>query len=337
MPRIRTVSRIGAGGCALAWDRMDASMPQPAQPPAISVVVPAHNAEATLGATLRALCAQTGDFEVIVVDSASSDQTAAVAAAVASGDGRVRVLSNPGGEPASSRNVGVRAAGAPLIAFTDADCVPQPGWLAAGMSALRTADLVQGRVLPAGPHRVWDRTLSVGHESGLYETANLFIRREIAELAGGFRSLPGFREMRPFGEDTWFAWRARRAGARTAFCADAVVHHAVVHRSVGGYVGEQRRRGHFPALVRAVPELRGAFLYRRWFLSRQTAAFDLALAGAAGAVLARRRLGLLATIPYLLTLPLPRRPVAAVVQIGADAVGAAALARGSLAARTLVL
>ncbi len=299
------------------------------------MVVPAHNAEATLGRTLDALFAQTVDCEVIVVDSASTDGTRAVAERAGARHAHVRVLSNPGGEPAGSRNLGARAARAELIAFTDADCQPVPGWLASGVRALADADLVQGRVLAAEPHRLWDRSLSVGHESGLYETANLFIRREAFERAGGFRPLPGFGAERPFGEDTWFAWRARRTGALTAFSAEAVVRHAVFPRAPAGYVAEQRRRGHFPALVAAVPELRDVFLYRRWFLSQQTAAFDLALAGVGVAVLGRRRLGLAAVLPYLVGLP--RSPVSASVQLAADAVGAASLLRGSLAARTLVL
>ena len=120
--------------------------------------------------------------------------------------------------------------------------------------------------------------------------------------------------------------------------------HVVIPRSPGAYVAEQRRRGHFPALVAAVPELRDGFLHRRWFLSPQTARLDLALVGAAAALTGPRlggwgrrggrRWSLLA-VPYLASLP--RQPVAAVVQVAADAVGAAALLRGSLAARTPVL
>jgi glycosyltransferase involved in cell wall biosynthesis len=315
-------------------------MPEPLPTPAVSVVVPAHDAETTLGATLAALRTQdlALGFEVIVVDSASRDGTLALAQRAAEADPGIRVLENPGGEPAGSRNLGVSASRGRVIAFTDADCAPEPGWLSAGVAALRTAELVQGRVLPAGPHGLCDRTLSVGHESGLYETANLFIRREVFDRAGDFAPLPGFGEDRPFGEDTWFAWRARRSGAITAFSADAVVRHTVFGRGVCGYVAEQRRRRYFPALVRAVPELRGTFLYGRWFLSPQTCCFDLALAGLAVATVSPRsgrRLALAAVVPYALSLP--HRPREAAAQLAGDAVGAIALARGSLAARTAVL
>jgi glycosyltransferase involved in cell wall biosynthesis len=300
--------------------------------PRMSVIVPAHNAEATLAATLAALAAQevSASFEVIVVDSASSDRTAAIARSRAAADPRIRVLHNAAGEPASSRNLGVAAARGDLIAFTDADCIPDRHWLQAGLDALERVDLVQGRVLPAGRPGRYDRTLSVGHESGLYETANLLMHPHVFTLAGGFAPLPGFGENRPFGEDTWFAWRARRAGARTDFCAETVVRHAIFPRSRRAYISEQRRRGHFPALVQAVPELRRHFLYRRWFLSRQTAAFDLALLGGALACLSRRPEPLCAALPYLLMAPRP-------AEIAADAVGAVALARASLTTRTPVL
>jgi hypothetical protein len=328
-------------------------MPDPPAP-AVSVVVPAHDAALTLATTLRALLSQSVefDFEVIVVDSASRDGTLSIAQRIAARDPRVRVLTNPGGEPAGSRNLGVAAAAAELIAFTDADCEPAATWLAAGVAALAGADLVQGRVLPAGPRALTDRTLSVGHESGLYETANLFVRRAGFERAGGFTPLPGFGEDRPFGEDTWFAWRVRRTGARTAFCAEAEVHHAVFPRGAGGFIAEQRRCRYFPALVRAVPELRQAFLYRRLFLSPRSARFDLAVVGVTGAGLIARHgrgrersrgrgraralaLAAATALPYAGTLP--RRPRAALVQLAADAVAAAALLVGSLGARTPVL
>jgi glycosyltransferase involved in cell wall biosynthesis len=273
---------------------------------------------------------------VIIVDSASADSTLALAQAAAAADPRFHVLENPAGEPASSRNLGVAAARGARLAFTDADCTPEPNWLHAGLEALDRADLVQGRVLPAGAHGRFDRTLSVGPESGLYETANLLMLPEVFEKAGGFAPLPSFAEERPFGEDTWFAWRARRAGVSTAYGPDVVVRHAVFPRGAGAYIAERRRCAYFPALVRAVPELREAFLYHRVFLSRQSAAFDLALGGLALAALSRRPAALAATLPYLATLPLSR-PGEAGAEVVADAVGAAALVKGSLTTRAPVL
>jgi glycosyltransferase involved in cell wall biosynthesis len=278
-----------------------------------AVVVPARDAAATLPATLDALAEQTAAAEVIVVDNGSRDATAALAQAHPA---VTRVVRRERGEgPGAARNAGVAATTATALAFTDADCAPAPGWLAAGLAALEHAELVQGRVVPDGPVGASEHSVWVDRETGLYETANLFVRREWFDRVGGFG--PGIEAAgRPFGEDVLFGWALRRAGARTAFSADALVRHAVLPADP---LAERRRLQHFPALIRAVPELRGA-LFARAFLTRRTAAFDLALLG----LLARRPW---LALPYLALRP---RPVA-------DAVGAAALLYGSVRARTPVL
>src|SRR5205823_11300033 len=129
-------------------------------------------------------------------------------------------------------------ASAPVLAFTDADCEPESGWLAAGLSAIADADLVQGVVRPRpdvvlGP---FDRTVWVTMP-GLFETSNLFVKREWWERVGGFEELiEDAGAKAPFGEDAWFGWRVVRGGARTGFANRAVVHHAVLPRTAGGYL-----------------------------------------------------------------------------------------------------
>ena len=307
--------------------------------PAVSVVVPARDAAATLPGTLAGLAAQRSapPFEVIVVDNGSHDDTAEIAERSPAVTAVLRRERGKG--PGAARNDGVRLARAGVIAFTDSDCAPTPEWLAEGVAALdRGADIVQGKVLPdpEGDGGPFPRTLGVVSEYGLYETANLFVRREWFERIGPFEDfVPGTE--RPFGEDAWWAWRARRAGARTAFGEAALVHHAVDAQSAAQYV---RGRGHvewFPDLVARVPELREAFLWRRIFLSRRSAAFDLAAAGALAALAARRPWPLLAAAPYARMATRDRRGRVLAADVAADAVGAAALVRGSIRARTPVL
>src|SRR5689334_12401466 len=107
---------------------------------AVSVIVPARDAAATLDGTLRALAAQDldDDFEVLVVDDGSTDATAAIA----EGFGPpVRLLRMTGSTGAGSvRNHGAAAARGHVLAFTDADCAPTPGWLRAGLRALEGCD-----------------------------------------------------------------------------------------------------------------------------------------------------------------------------------------------------
>jgi GT2 family glycosyltransferase len=315
--------------------------------PDVSVIVPARDAAATLGRTLAALGRQRfgGDFEVIVVDNGSIDGTAAVARAAPD---RILVLERARGEgPAAARNAGAAVARAPILAFTDADCEPAEGWLAAGVGALDRADLVQGAVAPppgasVGP---FDRTVWVGGES-LYEAASLFVRLSWWERVGGFQELtPGAGHDAPFGEDAWFGWRVRRAGGRAAFCPGARVHHAVFTRGARGFIAERRRLDRFPSLAARIPELRRERFYAGSFLSRRTAALDAALLGCALAVASRRpALGLAAAAPYAALVVAraarwgPRLgPRVAAVEIAADLVGAAALVRGSIAARSLLI
>jgi glycosyltransferase involved in cell wall biosynthesis len=321
-------------------------MTEPA--PDVSVVVPARNAADLLPRLLAALdrTTFTGSWEAVVVDDASTDATADLAAAW--GAHVVRLESQSG--PAVARNAGVATACAPLIAFTDADCEPSPGWLSALTGALADADIASGPIhpRPGAPPGPFDRTLSIGRESPLFQTANLAMRREILERVGGFEPftpVPGARRgLRPtveeghFGEDAMFGWRARRAGARTAFVDEALVHHAVFPRGAGAYIAEHWRRRFFPALVREVPELREKFPLGM-FLTRETALFDLALAGIGATVLSRRCAPLAAALPYVAHRLTRRRPVVRtnLAFVLADAVGFAALVRGSVAARKLLL
>jgi Glycosyl transferase family 2 len=310
-----------------------------------SVVITAWNSAATLPATLAALAAQEieGEYEVIVVDNGSEDGTGGLARAA---PGPVRVVERDHGLAGEARNDGAAVALGDVLAFTDADCYPEPGWLASGLRALEEgADLVQGRVDPEpgvamGP---FDRSLWVHSDDGLYQTANLFVRRSLFERIGGFEEVFDDPSARAFGEDVWLGWRARRAGARAAFCAAALVHHAVLPRGAGGYVAERRRLGLFPGLVGRVPELRDSFLRARVFLSARSGAFDGAMTGAMLAVVTRRRLALALAVPYGVMVARrslqsgARAPAVAAVEVAADAVGFVSLVAGSIRTRSIVL
>jgi glycosyltransferase involved in cell wall biosynthesis len=101
--------------------------------PSVSVVIPAHNAERMLGSVLRSLAEQRpAPDEVIVVDDASTDRTAAVAEELGA-----RVVRNErpllaGG----ARNRGWEAATGDVVVFLDSDAVPAPGWTAGLARAL---------------------------------------------------------------------------------------------------------------------------------------------------------------------------------------------------------
>jgi Glycosyl transferase family 2 len=297
-----------------------------------TVIVPARDAEATLPRTLAALADQEGapSFEVLVADDGSSDATAAIAERAGA-----RVVRG-------KANAAVAAASGAVLAFCGAECRPTAGWLAAGTQALAEAELVQGRVLPdpsaeTGP---FASPVSVTEETGLYDAGNLFVSRALFDRVGGFEADPG----NALTEDTWFGWRARRAGARTSFCAEALSHRPAIALEPLEYVEDATKRRAVPGVVAGVPELRDSLLHRRVFLSPRTMKLDLALAGLALAAVRRSKLPLLVAVPYGLEL---RRHAkergreewtrVAAIDAAADLLGAMALLHGSVEARTPVL
>lgn len=340
-------------------------MPTAAESPgavAVSVIIPARDAAPTLERALRALEAQRldGRFEVIVVDDGSRDETADIARRH---DGLVRLLRHDESRgPGAARNRGVQEARGRALAFTDADCFPAPEWLARGLDALANADLVQGRVEPdpTVARTPFDRSLSVESDRGFYQTANLFVRRETFDAVGGFRDwvleqrpdrrwsgdTRRGRAMRtPIGEDTDFAWRARRLSAVVAFAADALVHHAVVPGTVSDAIADRWHWARDMAgLTRLVPELRRTAYHRGVFFNEVSARFDLALAGLAIAMVTREAGWTVAGMPYIRHLrgvSSQWGPAEAITYIlGAplvDAVTMAGLITGSLTWRSLVL
>jgi glycosyltransferase involved in cell wall biosynthesis len=126
--------------------------------PRVSVVVPVRDGERLIGDCLRALAAQTtprAELEVIVVDDGSRDGSATVAEHFAAQLELVLLRQPPRGA-AAARNAGLATARAEWVAFTDADCLPSRGWVAALLGAATVPDAT--RALGAA-----GRTL--GHES----------------------------------------------------------------------------------------------------------------------------------------------------------------------------
>jgi peptidoglycan/xylan/chitin deacetylase (PgdA/CDA1 family)/GT2 family glycosyltransferase/SAM-dependent methyltransferase len=101
---------------------MPAAGPESADPPLVSVVIPAWQAADTLPETLQSLCSQTlRQWEAIVVDDGSTDGTAAAAEHAARRDSRIRVVRGPHAGVGAARNRGLAEARAPWLLFLDAD------------------------------------------------------------------------------------------------------------------------------------------------------------------------------------------------------------------------
>jgi glycosyltransferase involved in cell wall biosynthesis len=203
--------------------------------PSISVVVPARNAEQSLGRLLAALDRQTigaGAFETVVADDASRDGTAAVARAA-----RARVVSLPARRGSyAARNLALAVTHAQVVAFVDADCVPANDWLEQGLADLERleADILGGRVQaePVSHPRISElidlaRSLDQKRcvdEAGYAATANVFVRRLVIDAIGGFN------DRLISGGDVEFSLRAAAAGYRVAYSHSASVMHPLRRR-----------------------------------------------------------------------------------------------------------
>jgi GT2 family glycosyltransferase len=198
-----------------------------------SVIVPHYNDLAALDACLSALQAQTfstNAYEIIVADNASPCGIAAVRDVVRDRARLVEVV-EPGAGPA--RNGGAKHASAPLLAFTDCDCLPEPGWLSAGLAMLDTTDIVGGRMTvivneaePLTPAEAFELLFAFDNKTYVEQkhftvTANLFVRKADFDRIGPFRT--------GVSEDQEWCLRARGKGFRIAYAEAAIVGHPARH------------------------------------------------------------------------------------------------------------
>ena len=104
----------------------------------VAVVIPVWNGRTILGRCLDALERQTlprERFDIIVVDNGSTDGTADIARGYAN----VTVLEEPTPGSYAARNTALADVRAPITAFTDADCIPDPDWLVRVLEAAAAA------------------------------------------------------------------------------------------------------------------------------------------------------------------------------------------------------
>jgi GT2 family glycosyltransferase len=271
--------------------------PRPMSPrPAVSVIVPTYHRPQSLRAAVESVLAQelvTGDLEVVVALSdpeAAPDREAAEELRVR--DLRVLVATAKRLGPAAARNAGLNLTSAPAIALLDDDCVAEPGWLQAGLDALADADLVQGRTQPVEELDGYYRSIWVDRLSWLFESCNLFVRRDAVERGGRFDEdfNPTGVAGRHWGEDIEWAWRLIHSGASPAYCDAARVRHAVEPWTWWAWLRRRTEIRWFPLALQFAPELRER-RFDGWFFTphHRTVAATWAAAGVAAGLAGARR------------------------------------------------
>ena len=210
--------------------------------PSISVIIPTYNRKEELTGLLSALEKQTRpatDFEIIVVDDGSSDDTLFyLKTLVASGKENLLFCYQKNQGPGAARNRGMAMARGAFFAFTDTDCRPLPEWLEELIKLF--SDKQVGAVGGAEEFEPAERALSraihfcmtsplttggirgtSGNKLARYypRTFNMAISREAFERTGGFKRIY-------HGEDIELSFRIREAGLALRYNEKArVCHH----------------------------------------------------------------------------------------------------------------
>ena len=202
--------------------------------PFVTIIVPVWNSPGLIRKCLTALHAQTYPADrrqIIVVDNASTDGTGAAVREFPS----AQLLSEPKPGSYHARNSGLSVASGDYVAFTDADCIPAPDWLANGIAAaqrrpdagvlagyidlFRTDDT--GSEVCERYERLFAFRQDIGAKKGFCATANWISPLDVVRGAGGFEA------DRKSGADGELAGKIMSSGKPIVFVPDMIVRHPV--------------------------------------------------------------------------------------------------------------
>jgi GT2 family glycosyltransferase len=220
--------------------------------PRISIVVCSFNGSRTINECLQAISKiRYPNFEVIVVDDGSTDNTAAIAAQY-----DVRLVCTPNHGLSHARNIGWQSANGEIVAYIDDDAYPDPDWLDYLAERFRTHDYagVGGPNIPprgdgfiaacvanapGGPAHVLLTDTEAEHLPG----CNMAFLRSALEAVGGFDV-----QFRTAGDDVDMCWRLQQHGCKLGFSPSAQVWH---HRrnSLRKFWRQQKGYGKAEALL----------------------------------------------------------------------------------------
>lgn len=200
--------------------------------PFVSVIVPVYNSATEISVLISALRSQhypQDRFEVIIVDDASTDSTVETIKACWSGCSVISASSNGGSYVA--RNLGLAVAKGSIIAFTDADCIPDTHWLTEGVTALKQqgGGIIAGAVTikpDSEDSVIQSYDAAFGIQQAFFAkklrfgaTANIITDRSTCQKIGGFDG-----SVRS-GGDRKFCQDGINKGVHFSYCAASIVVH----------------------------------------------------------------------------------------------------------------
>jgi len=220
--------------------------------PGISVVICTYNGSRTIRETLDHVTSlDYPNYEVIVVDDGSTDESASIAASFP-----VRLVRTPNQGLSAARNTGIRESQGEIVAFIDDDAYPDPHWLRYLAYAYMTTDCAavggpnlpppeDGRIAacvanaPGGPIHVLISDRDAEHIPG----CNCSFRKACLQAVGGFDPI-----FRAAGDDVDVCWKIIDRGWKIFYHPAALVWH---HRrnSIRAYWKQQNGYGKAEALL----------------------------------------------------------------------------------------
>jgi glycosyltransferase involved in cell wall biosynthesis len=199
-----------------------------------SIIIPTYNGQKTIHECLTAIANQTQpDFEVIVVDDGSTDNTATRVKAIAKKDPRFKLLRQKNAGPARARNQGARAAQNPILIFIDDDCTADTNWLLEMLKPFSNKQIVgvQGR------YKTKQKQIAARFgQIEIDHRYSIMARQKYIDFIGSyaaayskkvFLNAGGFDETFriPSGEDPELSYRLAEQGHKMVFNPRAIVYH----------------------------------------------------------------------------------------------------------------
>ena len=221
----------------------------------VSVIIPAYNAQGTIGRCLAALASQSSpaeSYEVIVVDDGSKDETGRIVQLH-----KVRYIRQANRGPAAARNTGARLARGDIVLFTDADCEPDADWVRQMATAFDDPQVMAVK----GAYRTRQTGLTARFAQLEFEQRFEMLKKAdsidlVDTYSAGYRrgiflDMGGFDTSFPVAnnEDTELSYRMSAKGFKMVFNPMAIVYHLRHPDTLGRYARLKFGRGYWRMVV----------------------------------------------------------------------------------------